>query len=61
MRLPKALRRPKLTVDCYVIVYPRRPTKNPDEGIEACVCLEVGCMERMLKDPELLSYAELRG
>ncbi|KAL1615016.1 hypothetical protein SLS56_011960 [Neofusicoccum ribis] len=58
--LPKALRRPKPTVDGYVIVYPRRPTENPNEGIEVCVCLEVGCMERMLKDPELVSYAELR-
>lgn len=61
--LPRALRRPRPTVDGYIFMYPRRPKKvgAEEEGIEVCVCLESSCMERLLKDQELLKFAHPRG
>ncbi|KAB2580485.1 Trichothecene 3-o-acetyltransferase [Lasiodiplodia theobromae] len=61
--LPRALRRPRPTVDGYIFMYPRRPKKvnAEEEGIEVCVCLESSCMERLLKDEELLRFAHPRG
>ncbi|KAL1626312.1 hypothetical protein SLS56_006980 [Neofusicoccum ribis] len=59
--LPRALRRPKPTVDGYIFMYPKRPKEDPEEGIEVCVCLESSCMERLLRDEELARFAKPRG
>ncbi|OJD37518.1 trichothecene 3-o-acetyltransferase [Diplodia corticola] len=62
--LPRALRRPRPTVDGYIFMYPRRPKTGPgaeEEGIEVCVCLESSCMERLLRDEELARFARPRG
>lgn len=60
--LPRALRRPKPTVDGYIFMYPRRPKEgDEEEGMEVCVCLESGCMERLLGDGELARFARPRG
>ncbi|KAH7067260.1 transferase family-domain-containing protein [Paraphoma chrysanthemicola] len=61
---PKALRWPNPQHDGFVFVFPSRAAQMPaaaDEGIELCVCLEKSCMERLMKDEMLLTYAELRG
>ncbi|KAF2025143.1 hypothetical protein EK21DRAFT_77094 [Setomelanomma holmii] len=60
---PKALRWPSPQHDGYVFVYPSRASQkaaSEDEGIEVCVCLEQSCMERLLKDELLRSYAQPR-
>ncbi|RFU27314.1 hypothetical protein B7463_g9034, partial [Scytalidium lignicola] len=62
--LPKALRWPSPAFDGFVFVYPSRAaTKDAaaDEGIEACVCLEESCQQRLMKDEVLLAYAQPRG
>ncbi|KKY22006.1 putative trichothecene 3-o-acetyltransferase [Diplodia seriata] len=62
--LPRALRRPRPTVDGYIFMYPRRPKQGPaaaEEGIEVCVCLESSCMEKLLRDAELARFAKPRG
>ncbi|KAK7972564.1 hypothetical protein PG988_006698 [Apiospora saccharicola] len=61
---PKALRWPSPALDGFVFLYPSRAAqKGPDadEGVEVCVCLERGCMERLLGDAELMAYAHPRG
>jgi hypothetical protein len=62
--LPKALRWPHPQFEGYVFVLPSRASVKPvgfDEGIEVIVCLEESCHDRLLKDTELLQYAQPRG
>jgi len=60
----KAIRFPDPQFEGYVFVYPSRADVKDnavDEGIEVCVCLEKGCHDRLMKDTELLRYAQPRG
>jgi hypothetical protein len=60
---PQALRWPNPQVDGYSYLYPSRAARkqaSADEGIEMCVCLEQGCMERLRNDEVLLIYAQFR-
>ncbi|KAK8076976.1 hypothetical protein PG996_003146 [Apiospora saccharicola] len=74
--LPKAMRWPHPQFEGYVFVLPSRAavkkTKNSngvagrsedenDEGLEICVCLEESCHDRLLRDAELLKFAQPRG
>lgn len=61
--LPVALRWPNPSFEGYVFIFPQRAGVKgaaPDEGLEVCVCLEEGSAGRLLKDQELLKYAEAR-
>lgn len=61
--LPVALRWPNPSFEGYVFIFPQRSGVKgaaPDEGLEVCVCLEAGSADRLLKDEELLKYAEAR-
>ncbi|KAH9897556.1 transferase family-domain-containing protein [Xylariomycetidae sp. FL2044] len=62
--LPRAMRWPHPQFEGYVFVLPSRAAVKPasaDEGIEIIVCLEAGCHDRLLRDPEMLKYAQPRG
>ncbi|KAL2273994.1 hypothetical protein FJTKL_03711 [Diaporthe vaccinii] len=61
--LPVALRWPNPSFEGYVFIFPQRSGVKgaaPYEGLEVCVCLEAGSADRLLKDEELLKYAEGR-
>lgn len=61
--LPVALRWPNPMFEGYVFIFPQRAGVKgavPDEGLEVCVCLEEGSADRLLKDEELLKYAQVR-
>jgi hypothetical protein len=60
----KAIRFPDPQFEGYVFVYPSRAGVKEnavDEGVEVCVCLEKGCHDRLMKDEELLKFAQPRG
>lgn len=62
--LPSALRWPSPAMDGFVFIYPSRAGArgaDPDEGVELCVCLEASCQQRLLKDLQVLEYAQPRG
>jgi hypothetical protein len=62
--IAKAIRFPDPQFEGYVFVYPSRARVKEnavDEGIEVCICLEKGCHDRLMKDEELLRYAQPRG
>lgn len=59
--LPQALRAPSLPCDGIIAVFPMCPWRGNDEGAEVHVGLEQSCLERLRKDPELLTYCEPRG
>jgi hypothetical protein len=62
--LAKAVRFPCPAFEGYCFVYPSRVAVKEgaeDEGFEACICLEKSCQERLMKDEELLAYAQPRG
>lgn len=55
-----ALRWATPVFDGYGFLYPTRPNAGADEGVEIYLGLEKGCMERLLMDEELSSWAEVR-
>lgn len=67
--LPRALRWPHPQFEGYVFILPSRADVKEvkgddgasDEGLEAIVCLEASCHDRLLQDEELLRYAQPRG
>jgi hypothetical protein len=62
--IARAIRFPDPQFEGYVFVYPSRAgiKENAiDEGIEVCVCLEKDCHDRLMRDEELLRYAQPRG
>lgn len=69
--LPKAMRWPHPQFEGYVFVLPSRAAAKKDkqdgsgddndEGLEICVCLEESCHDRLLRDAELLRFAQPRG
>ncbi|KAI7551327.1 hypothetical protein KC331_g2625 [Hortaea werneckii] len=62
--LTKAIRFPCPAFEGYCFIYPSRAAVKEDaddEGFEVCVCLEKGCQQRLMKDEELLAYAQPRG
>ncbi|ETS78933.1 hypothetical protein PFICI_08786 [Pestalotiopsis fici W106-1] len=64
--LPRALRWPHPQFEGYVFILPSRANVKvdgdaSDEGLEAIVCLEESCHDRLLQDEELLRYAQPRG
>jgi hypothetical protein len=59
--IAKAIRFSDPQFEGYVFVHPSRVRvkKNAaDEGIEVCVCLERGCHDRLMKNEELLRFAQ---
>jgi hypothetical protein len=62
--IARAIRFPDPQFEGYAFVYPSRAGVKEnavDEGIEVCVCLEKGCQDRLMKDEELLKFAQPRG
>ncbi|KAI7026959.1 hypothetical protein KC327_g5805 [Hortaea werneckii] len=62
--LTKAISFPCPAFEGYCFIYPSRAAVKEgadDEGFEVCVCLEKGCQQRLMKDEELLAYAQPRG
>jgi hypothetical protein len=62
--IAKAIRFPDPQFEGYVFVYPSRAgikENAVDEGIEVCICLEKGCHDRLMRDEELLRFAQPRG
>ncbi|KAK0637624.1 Acyltransferase easC [Lasiodiplodia hormozganensis] len=58
----KALRWAAPLFDGYCFFYPtRKAGAGEDEGVEVYLGLERGCMERLVADPELREWAEVRG
>lgn len=58
----KALRWAAPLFDGYCFFYPtRKAGTGKDEGVEVYLGLERGCMERLVRDPELAGWAEVRG
>ncbi|KAF4539560.1 Trichothecene 3-o-acetyltransferase [Lasiodiplodia theobromae] len=58
----KALRWAAPLFDGYCFFYPtRKAGAGEDEGVEVYLGLERGCMERLVADPELAGWAEVRG
>jgi trichothecene 3-O-acetyltransferase len=60
--LPRAMRWPHPRFEGYVALWPNRKavSKEEDEGVEVCVCLERGSHERLWADGELLKYGRPR-
>lgn len=56
----RALRWATPVFDGYGFLYPTRRDAGEDEGVEIYLGLEKGCMERLLMDEELSSWAEVR-
>lgn len=58
----KALRWAAPLFDGYCFFYPTREAgAGEDEGVEVYLGLERECMERLVRDPELAGWAEVRG
>ncbi|KAH3940655.1 hypothetical protein HBH98_219080 [Parastagonospora nodorum] len=62
--IARAIRFPDPQFEGYVFVYPSRAEVKEnavDEGIEVCICLEKDCHDRLIRDEELLKFAQPRG
>lgn len=55
-----ALRWATAVFDGYCFLYPRRPSGEPDEGVEIYMGLERECMKKLLLDEELSRWSEIR-
>lgn len=61
--IARAIRFPDPQFEGYIFVYPSRAGVKEnaiDEGIEVCICLEKGCYNRLIRDKELLRFAQPR-